>query len=91
MGLYDRLTGQGSTLSITGNGSTPSINPLASKNSKLHADGNAAGYSLDGSNESTVNAQYQQYVDGVPNLIPRPSQLDLDGATPSRYIDNPPR
>lgn len=91
MGLYDKLTGQGSVLSITGNGSTPSTNPLSTKASKLHADGASAGYSLAGANASLVNTQYQQYIDGVPNQLPQPSQLDLNGVTPPKYLDNPPR
>ena len=32
-------------------------------------------------------------VNGDPSLNgkPQPSQLDLDGATPSKYLDNPPQ
>ena len=32
-------------------------------------------------------------VDGNPSLNgkPQPSQLDLDGVTPSKYLDNPPQ
>jgi hypothetical protein len=85
MGLLDKLTGQGSTLSKYG-GATPSINPLALKSSNLQGN-----YSLDGSDASIVAAAYAQYEDGVLNPIPQPSQLDLNGATPPKYLDNPPR
>ena len=85
MGLLDRLTGQGSTLSKY-DGATPSINPLALKSSNLQGN-----YSLDGSDASIVAAAYAQYEDGVLNPIPQPSQLDLNGATPPKYLDNPPR
>lgn len=32
-------------------------------------------------------------INGNPNLpgFPTPSQLDLDGVTPPRYLDNPPQ
>ncbi len=85
MGLLDKLTGQGSTLSKY-DGNTPPINPLALKSSKLQGN-----YSLDGSDASIVSAAYAQYEDGVLNPIPQPSQLDLNGATPPKYLDNPPR
>jgi hypothetical protein len=89
MGLYDKLTVGGSPFSITGNGSTPATNPLAGKGSKLHADGNAAGYSLSGVNQSLVNSEYQQYVDGMPNNLPQPSQLDIDGVNPRGPLKDP--
>jgi hypothetical protein len=90
MGLYDKLTNQGSTLSNL-NGAKGKPNPGATKTSKLHADGNQPSYSLDGSNKATVNAAYQEYDDGDPNILPLPSQLDLDGKTPSKYTDNLPK
>ena len=68
-----------------------STNPGATQQSKLHADGNQPGYSLDGSNASIVNAAYQAYNDNVPNFLPQPSQLDLDGTTPTQYINNLPQ
>ena len=89
MGLLDLLTNQGSNLTAY-DGKTPTINPLATKQSKLHADGSQAGYSLDGSNKFLTNTDYQAYLDGVVNALPQPSQLDLNGATPSKYLDNPP-
>jgi hypothetical protein len=89
MGLLTKLQTAGSTLSIA-NGGPVSTNPLATQQSKLHADGNAPGYSVNGANASLVNSQYQQYVDGAPNILPQPSQLDLNGSTPSQYINNLP-
>jgi hypothetical protein len=89
MGLLNKLQTAGSTLSIA-NGGQVATNPLATQQSKLHADGNAPGYSVNGANASLVNSQYQQYVDGAPNILPQPSQLDLNGSTPSQYINNLP-
>ena len=89
MGLLDKLTTQGSNLTPY-DGSTPKVNPLATKQSKLHADGNQPGYSLNGSAASIVTANYTAYNDGYNNALPRPSQLDLNGKTPSKYLDNPP-
>lgn len=89
MGLLDKLTTQGSVYTPY-DGATPSVNPLATQQSKLHADGNQPGYSLNGSDFSDVNSAYQQYNDGVNNILPQPSQLDLNGTTPPRYIDNLP-
>lgn len=90
MGLLTKLTTQGSNLSY-GNGQTPTINPGATPQSKLHADGNQPGYSLDGSDFTTVNAAFQAYNDGVNNILPQPSQLDINGQTPSQYINNLPQ
>lgn len=89
MGLLTKLQTAGSTLSIA-NGGQVATNPLATQQSKLHADGNAPGYSVNGANTSLVNSQYQQYVDGAPNILPQPTQLDLNGSTPSQYINNLP-
>jgi hypothetical protein len=89
MGLLDKLTTQGSNLTPY-DGATPKINPLATKQSQLHANGNQPGYSLDGSAAAIVTADYTSYNDGYNNALPRPSQLDLNGKTPSKYLDNPP-
>lgn len=89
MGLLDRLVQGGSPYSV-GNGATPAINPLSTQQSKLHGDGNAPGYSLNGSNFTDVNDAYQAYNDGALNILPQPSVLDRDGVTPPRYIDNLP-
>jgi len=89
MGIRNLLSTQGSPLSYN-NGATPRINSLAGQQSKLHADGNAPGYSLDGTDFSQVNAAYQAYHDGTSNPLPMPSLLDLNGITPSKYVDNLP-
>lgn len=90
MGLLDMLTTQGSNLSAY-DGAQPPVNPLATQQSKLHADGNAPGYSLAGTNANLVTTQYNGYEDGVGNQIPLPSQLDLNGITPAQYLDNLPQ
>jgi hypothetical protein len=90
MGLLDKLTTQGSNLSAY-DGTNPPVNPLATQQSKLHADGNAPGYSLDGANANLVTTQYNGYDDGTPNQIPLPSQLDLNGNTPVQYLNNLPQ
>jgi hypothetical protein len=89
MGLLTKLTTAGSSLSY-GSGTTPTINPGATQLSKLHADGNQPGYSLNGALFSTVNTAFQAYNDGVINILPLPSFLDLNGVTPPRYIDSLP-
>ena len=88
-GLRDKLIMDGSALSY-GNGQTPNTNPLATQQSKLHADGNQARYSLDGSDFSDVNGAFQAYNDGTTNTLPMPSQLDLGGQRPASYSDNGP-
>jgi len=95
MGLLDLLTKTGTPFS-TGNGTTPSINPGATKQSKLHADGNQASYSLNGANAPAVNKAYVEYNDGYNNALPQPSQLDLNGQKPVvagklPYLDNLPK
>jgi hypothetical protein len=90
MGLLDMLTNQGSSLTAY-NGTQPTVNPLATQQSKLHADGNQPGYSLIGANATLVNNQYNAYQDGTPNQIPFPSLLDLNGTTPPPYLDNLPQ
>ena len=91
MGLLDKLTIQGGSAYSYGNGQTPTVNPGATQQSKFHADGNQPGYSLDGSDFVTVNAAFQAYNDGVNNILPQPSQLDLNGQTPTQYINNLPQ
>lgn len=89
MGLLTKLTTDGSPFSY-GNGTTPTTNPGATQASKLHADGDQAGYSLDGSDFTEVNAAANEYNDGATNFLPQPSQLDLNGLTPPKYLDNLP-
>ena len=68
MGLLDKLQQSGSNLTSY-DGNTPSINQLATQQSELQL------YSLNGENTNTVNSQYQQYLDGVGNILPLPSLL----------------
>jgi hypothetical protein len=76
MGLLDKLQQQGSPLTAY-NGNTPPINPLATNQSQLQT------YSLNGIDSSIVNSSYQEYLDGTVNQLPSPSQLDLNGDTPT--------
>jgi hypothetical protein len=98
MGLLTKLTSEGSTFTAY-DGATPTINPLATKYSPLHADIDRPGYSLNGSFASQVINNYNEYLDGVNNSIPQPSQLDIDGQVPTisasgkqklPYLDNLP-
>jgi hypothetical protein len=89
MGLLSKLLTGGSNFTLW-DGSDPAINLLSTKQSPLHAKNDQPGYSLDGSNASTVITAYGEYVDGVINAIPQPSQLDLNGRKPSAYVDNLP-
>jgi hypothetical protein len=88
MGLFDKLTGQGSVYSY-GNGQTPPTNPGATQQSKLHTDGTQPGYSLNGSNFGDVNNAYQSYNDGVGNILPQPSLLDINGTPPVGPLSDP--
>ena len=90
MGLLTKLTTDGSNLSIN-DGLTPAINPLTLKTSTLHSNGIVNNsYSLNGSNVNTISALVAQYEDGINNPLPLPSTLDLNGLTPSQYLNNLP-
>jgi hypothetical protein len=86
--ILTMLTSQGSNLSKYNGGSIP-INPLATKQSQMHADGvGTPGYSLNGNFTSTVVPDFNSYDDGDPislGVYHLPSQLDLNGATPVGY------
>jgi hypothetical protein len=82
MGLLDKLTTQGSAFTAY-DGNNPPVNPLATQQSKLHADGNTPGYSLNGAQANTVASQYNAYEDGITNPLPLPSQLDMNGTIPA--------
>jgi hypothetical protein len=87
MGLKDKLLSTyavgGSTLSYN-NGGVIGINPLATKDSKLHATKEGAnGYSIDGSYTKEVLAQETKYnnsangvYDWKGNGLPYPSEID---------------
>jgi hypothetical protein len=85
MGLLDKLKIDKSVLSKY-NGGPGVVNTGATKQSKLHADGNKASYSLDGANFSTVNAAYIGYDDNTPNNLPQPSELDINGVLPKTAL-----
>jgi hypothetical protein len=76
MSLLNKLTNQGSSLTSY-NGATPTVNPLATQQSQLQT------YSLNGAGSTVVNSAYQEYLDGAVNTLPNPSQLDLNGVTPT--------
>lgn len=87
MGLLNKLTVNGSVLSPA-NGGNIIPNPLVSSTSPLHNE-----YSITGVGAASVNSAFQQYNDGVTNILPQPSQLDLGGTiSPSaKYINNFPQ
>jgi len=72
-------------------GTTPQINPLATKLSTLHYNpkSNSEGWSVTGKLDQTgmqTIKNYSLYQDGVFNPIPQPSTLDLndpEGADPN--------
>lgn len=86
--LLDKLQKQGSKLSAA-NGGPIAVNPLATQQSKMHANGNDPGYSVTGAGAQAVNNDYQEYRDGVNNILPPPSNLDPGKV--SRYLDNLPK
>jgi len=89
--LLDKLQKGGSNLTAF-DGTTPRVNPGATKQSKLHASNQQPGYSLDGAFKGEVTTAYNSYLDGVTtNKLPQPSQLDLNGKIPANnYLSNPP-
>lgn len=86
MGLLTKLTGNGSVLSPA-NGGNITPNPLVSGMS-IHND-----YSITGNGVAAINTAFQQYNDGVTNILPQPSQLDLGGtiAPSAKYTNNLPQ
>ena len=96
MGLKDKLTTQGSKFTYPADGTTavpytpsyvPPVNPLATQQSKLHADAaGTPGYSLTGDFASEVNAASATYKDGHPGGLPpidAVSTEDLNGIPPT--------
>ena len=83
MGLLTKLTTDGSNLSIN-DGLTPAINPLTTPGNSIHSTGIVTNsYSLNGSNVNAIGALVAQYEDGINNPLPQPSNLDLNGLTPT--------
>jgi hypothetical protein len=88
MGLINILLNQGSPYSY-GNGITPPTNLGATQQSRLHSFGSFPGYSLNGNYFNLVNGAYQQYNDGVGNILPQPSLLDINGQKPIGPLSDP--
>ena len=68
------------------------LNMLTQQGSQLSEfDGQTPPITNQDTQESTLHYQYS--INGIPNMVgfPTPSQLDLDGETPPRYLDNPPQ
>ena len=82
MSLKDQLTQKGSVLTKW-DGTNPTTNVGATKQSVLHADGGNEkyGYSTSGQYFSQVNASSNSYDNGSPGTfpLPRPSNLDMAG------------
>jgi hypothetical protein len=79
MGILKKLTDDGSFFSYN-NGDKIPTNILTTKQSPLHYnnDNQQPGYSVTGEQFPQVNTAMETYVDGSPNPLPLPSQLDLD-------------
>jgi hypothetical protein len=80
MGLLDKYLNNESNL----DNPTPVVNIGATNQSKLHADGDKPGYSM--GNPLVANqviAALNAYDDGVVNLAPAPSILDLTYNSPA--------
>ena len=80
MSLKDQLTQKGSSYTKW-DGTNPTTNVGATKQSLLHADGGAEkhGYSTSGKYFSQVNAANNAYVNGGSFPLPQPSNLDMAG------------
>ena len=92
MGLLDKLNQYGTPLSYPGVTPGTAANVGATKQSRLHAFGNSAGYSVNGNFASAVSTAYTSYNDGYNNALPQPSQLDKNGVIPAnqKYLNNLP-
>jgi hypothetical protein len=89
MSLKNLLLGPGSAYTAY-DGKTPKVNPLATKQSTMHAVNNTAGYSIAGNYTQQTNNDYQQYLDGVINFLPQPSLLDAaNGLLPTTALKDP--
>ena len=42
------------------------------------------------SSKNTSTLHFQSSINDKPDIEQSPSKLDLDGATPAKYLDNPP-
>lgn len=78
MSLKDKLQNQGSNLTPW-NGSTPSTNRGATKQSTLHGNGEEYGYSTSGATYVTTNLASELYDNGGSWPLRQPSNLDMAG------------
>ncbi len=90
MGIKNMLQTQGSPYAAEKNGGAIIPNPLGFVNStrtsygqphqSLHYDEKTGkpSYSVDGSNQAVLNADFIKYKDGVVNFLPPPTLLDLE-------------
>jgi hypothetical protein len=88
MGLLQKLTLGGGSLLSQANGGPITPNPLVASTSPLHNE-----YSITGVGAAVVNTAFQQYNDGVTNILPQPSQLDIGSVIPpsNKYTNNLPQ
>lgn len=92
MGIKNMLQTQGSPYAAEKNGGNIPTNILATKQSPLHYNPTTQkpGYSVDGTNQSVVNAEFIKYNDGMPNTLPPSTQLELgDPTAPTKYDSTP--
>lgn len=88
MGIKNMLETQGSPFAAEKNGGAIATNPLATKQSPLHYNPTTQqpGYSVDGTNQSAVNAEFIKYNDGMPNTLPPSTKLEMgDPTAPTKY------
>ena len=83
MDLIELFNNKGSEYSAY-DGETPKINPLTTKQSKLHNV-----YSIDGSNVSEIRRQFNLYLNGGNDILPQPSEYDLNGKVPTTALTDP--
>ena len=88
MGLKEKFLVEGTPFGspFTNDDGSATTLEASTANSKLHYNANGGGYSLNSADFATANTQYQQYDDGVPNLLPAASILDINGANPTAAL-----
>ena len=101
MGIKNMLQTQGSPFAAEKNGGTILPNSLEFVNStkttypltpgSLHYDAktNTPSYSVDGTNQAAVNADFIKYNDGVANQLPTPTAFDLEDSVTADPTNKP--
>lgn len=101
MGIKNILQTQGSPFAAEKNGGTILPNPLGFVNStnttypltpgSLHynATTKTPSYSVDGTNQAAVNANFIKYNDGVANQLPTPTAFDLEDSVTADPLYKP--